>query len=552
MLDALIRNARIITLDSRRARATSLGLWNGLIVGLDDEVDDLPTRAVIDAAGATLLPGFHDAHCHTTSFGLQRVLLDLAAVRGRDATLTAVAEYAADLPAHAWVIGMGYGGGMPLTGHLTRDELDQAGGGRPVWLTHYSGHQCVVSSAVLALIGHSDSAPELERGRIVADARGRPTGLLEESAMDLVKQHAGHSSAEELARAIDAATLAYAAEGITSFSEAGVGCPGMDHSQVEIAAYQLARSSRRLHARAQLMVHNELLRELPAHPADAIARGLDLGIRTGFGDTWLSLGAMKIWVDGLGIEGDGSESEDFDNDPAVLRRDIVAAHRAGWQVAAHAMGARAIDLVLDALAEAAALGPVPTAGPAGSDFRHRIEHGAFIRADQIPRLAEMRMTVATQPVFLTEFGDMFGDLLGPERTADAIRIRSLLDAGIHVAGSSDRPVAPGAPLRGVEAMVRRQSASGREYSPAERVDVLTALAAYTSGGARAARSEHLFGRLAPRLAADLVFVADDPTQVSAAQIGSIAVLATVVGGMPTYDPASLLADLARPADRCDG
>ena len=543
MLDVLIQNARILTLDPGRPRAASVGLWNGLIVGLDDAVAGLRARHVVDAAGAVMIPGFHDAHCHTTSFGLQQSQLDLAGVRGKQDTLAAIAGFAAGLAESAWVIGMGYGGGMPFGEHLSREDLDRAGGGRPVWLTHYSGHQCVVSSAVLRQIGLAGPVPDFVRGRIGADAEGRPTGLLEEAAMDLVKEKVGQSSAEDLARAIDVATRAYAAEGITSFTEAGVGCPGRDHSRVEIAAYQLARASGRLNARAQLMVHNEILHEIAAHPADAIERGLDLGIRTGFGDPWLSLGAMKIWVDGLGLEADGSEPADFDNDPAILRRDIIAAHRAGWQVAAHAMGAQAVDLVLDALTVTSAGDPTMP----GAGLRHRIEHGAFIRADQVQRLARMRMTVATQPVFIAEFGDMFGDLLGAERIGDALRVRSLLDAGVVVAGSSDRPVVPGAPLRGIEAMVRREASTGRTHGPDERVDVMTALATFTRGGAWAARSEHLFGMLAPKLAADLVLLDADPTEVSPDRIGSIGILATMVGGRPTHDPSALLAGSPEPA-----
>ena len=199
--------------------------------------------------------------------------------------------------------------------------------------------------------------------------------------MDLVKEFVGPSSAEQLARAIDQATRQYASEGITSFTDAGIGCPGLDHSPVEIAAYQLAERAGWLRCRAQLMVHNEMMHELTAHADDAIERGLDLGLHTGFGSDWLSVGAMKIWVDGLGIEG-AAGTPDFDNDPELLRRDIIAAHQAGWQVAAHAMGDHAIDLVLDALAEAASGAGRPPPVQV-SEPRHRIEHGALIRPDQL-------------------------------------------------------------------------------------------------------------------------------------------------------------------------
>jgi predicted amidohydrolase YtcJ len=539
MLDLLIRDARIRTADPGRPAATAIGIWNGAIVGLDEEVLGLPSELTVAADGAVIVPGFHDAHCHTTSFGLGLVLLDLTGVQGAAAILDEVAAYASGLNEKDWVIGTGYGAGLPLGEHVTREELDRAAGGRPVWLTHFSGHQCVVSSAALEAAGIT--AAGSGRGRIGADPSGRPNGLLEEAAMDMIKDHVGPSPAQQLARAIGEATSRYAAEGITSFTDAGIGCPGLDHSPAEIAAYQLARRSGWLHARGQLMVHNEMMHELSAHPDDAIDRGLDFGIHTGFGDDWLSLGAMKIWVDGLGTAGADGQP-DFDNEPELLRRDIIAAHRAGWQVAAHAMGDLAVDLVLNALAEAIASGPYPvqTASP-----RHRIEHGALIRPDQLARLAALDMTVVTQPVLVREFGDFFSEVVPADRLGEVFRVRSLIEAGIAVAGSSDRPVAPGSPLLGIQSMVQRLAKSGTVHGPQERLSPAEALAAFTIAPARAARVEQHRGTLVPRKAADLVLLADDPVTAPDERIGAIEVLGTIVGGLASYDPAGLLAGLGR-------
>jgi predicted amidohydrolase YtcJ len=530
VLDLLIRGARIRTVDAAKPQATAIGIWNGLIVGLDEDVLALPATRTVDADGAVIVPGFHDAHCHTTSYGLSLVLLDLTGIEGAGAILEAVAEHAATLGQQDWVIGTGYGTGLPLGEHVTRDELDRAARGRAVWLTHFSGHQCVVSSAVLTAVGiGADSAAS--RGRVGTDATGRPTGLLEEAAMDLVKDYVGPSSADQLGRAIDAATAQYAREGITSFTDAGIGCPGLDHSPVEIAAYQLALATGRLHARAQLMVHNEIMHELAAHRDDAIERGLDLGLHSGFGSDWLALGAMKVWVDGLGVAGaDGAP--DWDNDPQLLRRDIIAAHRAGWQVAAHAMGDLAVDLVLDALDEARAAGPAPVRS---GQPPHRIEHGALIRTDQIMRLRQSGLTVVTQPAMVAEFGDLFAEVVPAQRLDQVFRVRSLLEAGVAVAASSDRPVIPGAPLRGLQAMVQRLQASGIVHSPDERVDAATALGAYTRAGACASGTEHVRGSIAPRKAADLVLLDDDPVTVAPDAIASINVLATMAGGLLTYD-----------------
>ena len=138
-----------------------------------------------------------------------------------------------------------------------------------MWLTHLSGHAAVVSPAALTAAGIGPGTPDPPAGRIDRDAEGVPTGLLEESAMDLIKATVGPSSVEGLVRAIDVATAQYVAEGITSVTEAGVGCPGIDHSPVEVAAYQQARAQGRLRTRAQLMVYSGMLHPLSAHPTTA-------------------------------------------------------------------------------------------------------------------------------------------------------------------------------------------------------------------------------------------------------------------------------------------
>ncbi len=543
-LDLLLTNARIVTVDRARPTASSIGIWNGHIVGLDNEVTAMPAEAVVDLGGAAVTPGFHDGHCHTTSFGLGLVSLALNEISGIAQTLDAVADYAATLGDDEWVIGFGYGAGLAPDQYPHADELDRAGGGRPVWLTHLSGHSCIVSNAVLAAVGIDGALSEGERGQVVVDEQGRPTGLLEEIAMDRVKQYVGPSSIEQMAQAIDRATAHYLTEGITGFTDAGIGCPGIDHTPIEMAAYQLARATGRLHTRAQLMAFNDLFHEVMAHPDDTITHGLDLGIRSGLGDPWLNVGAMKIWVDGSGLGHsaavtgrDGKVRGGFDNDPELLRRSIVAAVRGGWQVASHCIGDGAVDLVLDAIEEG-----MHTAVPAlgGTLARHRIEHGVMIRPDQITRMASMGVSVVLQPLFLPDFGDpllqLFPDGRGSE---NYFRMRSLVDAGVLVVGSSDRPVSEGSPLKGMQSMVERITLEGAIFGEDERLTATEALTFYTDHGARAATSEHLWGRLRPRMLADLVVLSDDPTTAPTDRIGEIDVLATVIGGQALYDPEAM-------------
>ena len=539
-LDLLLRNAVVRTMDPNRPRATSLGIWNGRIVGLDDDVADSSAARVVDLAGATLLPGFHDAHCHTTSYGISTTQLDLSECLTTDAVLDRVAENARGLPDDAWVIGVGYLDRAQAGRHPTSGELDRAASGRPVWLTHRSGHMCAVSSTVLHLLPAPLPASAVEY--MHRDARGEPTGLLEEAAMELVKEIVGPGSIDDMVTAIEVATRKYVSEGITSITEAGIGCPGVDHSPLELAAWQIAARQGRLLTRANLMVYSELFHDLPGNPTDPGRFGLDLGLHTGLGDSTVRVASMKIWLDGAGSAGRAAAStrdataEDPDahlvDDPDRLHQIIVKAHRSGWQVAAHAMGDRAVDLLLDALSQAGPEDEVRTR-------RHRIEHGGLIRPEQIDRIRRLGVVVVIQPVFVREFGDALAHHFGTDRVGWSIRHRSLLDAGVVVAASSDRPVAPGAPLVGVRAMVERLTATGMTYGASERVTVEEALRAYTGHAAYAAGVEQEVGTISTRRLADLVVLDADPGEADTAAIEQIGVLATLVGGEPVHDPSQL-------------
>lgn len=534
-LDLLLGNARVRTMDRSRPTARSVGIWNGMIVGLDEEVESLPARRRVDLAGATLLPGFHDAHCHATSFGVALALLDLSPVASREGLLASVAERARSLPAGEWLIGMGYGDLDGLQRHPTREELDRVGGDRPVWLTHVSGHACMLNTAALAAVGLTDSSTAPPGGVIGRDERGRLTGYLEDMAMDRVKEHVGPASSSDLVDAIESATAVFASEGITSFVEAGVGCPGIDHSPVEIHSYQVARETNRLRARAQLMVYSEILHALPSHPADGVDLGLDLGMRTGLGDPMLSVGAMKIWVDGSGLlvpEGGGDPVVGFQDAPERLRETISAAHRAGWQVGAHAIAPEALDLVLETLESL-------DDASGCRQRRHRIEHGGVASAEQLRRMADLGVVSVIQPMFIDAFGDRMIEVLGADRAGRAVRAASSAQAGVILAGSSDRPVADGAPLKGIQAMAQRLTASGRVMGDRERTPVQDALLAYTRDGAFAAHREADFGVIAPRRRGDLVVLAEDPLAVAVERISAIEVLATLVDGETTHDPGLL-------------
>ncbi|RFU42102.1 amidohydrolase [Actinomadura logoneensis] len=513
-----------------------IGVHHGRIVGVDEELDGVRARRTVSLDGACVVPGFNDAHNHMVLFGMSRTEIDLATppMRTVEDVYAAVAERARTQPPGTWIVGSGYDQNK-IGAHPHRDGLDAVAPDHPVWLRHTSAHMSVANSR--ALTAALDGVPVPEGGRVATDPDGRPNGLLEEQAQMLLRRLRYPFPEEQIVRAIGAASERYLSEGITTCTEAGIGRGWIGHSPVEGAAYQVARERGLLGVRVRLMVASDSARELEREPGQPPANGIDLGFRTGFGDAWLRLGAMKIFADGSLIgrtaamccdfKGEAGNSGYLQMDAEALRERILRAHAGGWQVATHAIGDRAIDIVLDAYAEAQARLP-------RRDPRHRIEHCAVTRPDQLGRLAELGVVPVPQATFVGQIGDGMRAALGEAREPWCYRQRSFVDAGLTVPGSSDRPVAQGSPLLGIHHMVNRRTLSGALLGPDETVSPLDALAAYTRGSAYAGFDEHQMGTIAPGHLADLAVLDDDPTAVDPARIRGIKVLATMVDGEFAY------------------
>ena len=546
IVDLLVRNASIVTMDDAQPRAHALAVHHGRIVALDDGDDLVGVRArtEIDAQGAALVPGFGDAHNHMAWFGQGLEAVDLSGLRDLTALYDRVAERAAASGPDALVVGTGYDH-TALGGHPHRRELDRAGGGRPVWLQHRSGHVCAVNSPLLKRIGLLDGTATVpEGGVVITDGVGEPTGVLEEQAQNLVVELVTPYPVADLARAIGKASAVYAAEGLTHVTECGIGAGWIGRSPLELAAYQRAREAGELAVRVQLMPTIDALRPLSGHADDSERLGLDLGVRTGFGDDRLRIGPVKVFLDGSLVARTAAMLDPFcdrhshgyfQDDPETLRARILAAHASGWRIAAHAIGDRAVDLALDVVAEALARHP-------RADARPRIEHAAVTTPAQIARMAELGVTPVPQARFLYEIGDTMAEAVGPGRADGLYRHASFLRAGLRVPGSSDRPVAAGAPLLGMQSMVERRSASGAVIGPDERVDATTALRAYTLDAAWTAGEEHERGSLTPGKLADFVLLTDDITdekKVPTDRIGRTGVVATFVGGHCTHGASAL-------------
>ncbi len=545
-VDLILRGARILTMDPGRPQAQALAILGDRIVavGSADELSGLRARSDIDVEGACITPGFGDGHNHMAWFGLALGAIDLVGVSDLGRVYELVAQRAESLGPDEMVVGSGYDDNL-LHAHPDRDALDRAAGGRPVWLTHRSGHIAVVSTGLADTLGLLDGSATCPDGGVIAtDGSGRVTGVLQEQAQNLVVAHVTPYPMSRLVDALAEASTAFAREGLTHVTECGMGRGWLGKSPLEAGAYQAALDAGRLDVRVQLMPCVDALHEVRGHPEDDMTFGIDLGLRTGFGGDRLRLGAMKIWMDGSLLGRTAAMTQDYcgcaggargphprgylQDDAESMRAAILATHAGGWQVAAHAIGDAAVDLALDVFEEAQRRWPRP-------EVRHRIEHAGVTSDAQIARMAALRVTPMPQLRFLHDIGDSMAAAMGPARADLLYRHRSFLEAGCRVPGSSDRPVADGRPLAGMSSMILRETSAGALIGPDERVDALTALAAYTVDAAWIAGEEDLRGRIRPGMLADLAILAEDPTDVDPHALPDLPVLATVLGGRASHD-----------------
>ncbi len=530
MTAQLYLNANVLTMNPAQPTAEAVVVEYERIVFVgsiaEARTHARPGARTIDLAGQTLIPGFNEAHNHMITFGLTLVQVDAGypAIRSIAAMMAAFAERTSTTPDGVWVRGRGYDDNkLAERRHPTRQDLDAFVPNHPAIVTNASGHMSVVNSRALELAGVGRDTPDPQGGHIVCDEHGEPTGLLQETAQELVTAYIPPPSATDLREAVRRCCKAYAAAGITSSQDAS------SITAEEIAAYQEARSAGQLLLRTNLMIRDNLLPHLAG-----------LGLRSGFGDDRLRIGPIKFFSDGSLIGRTAAVTEPFLADPRddnlglemmpqeELDQRVWLAHSAGFQVATHAIGDRAIGMVLDAYERA--LARLPRA-----DHRHRVEHCGILRPDLIGRLRDGKFLAVSQPIFVSEYGDGFLRHLGEERLRLTYPFSTLIDAGITLVFSSDCPVSAFQPLKGIRDAVCEQTGSGAPYVPAEAISVEEALHAYTVAGAYASFEERIKGQIAPGMLADFAILAADPRQVDPHTLAELPVTMTIVGGETIYE-----------------
>lgn len=531
--DLVVINANVYTVDATMPRASAFAVKGDrfVAVGSTEDIRNLAgaNTRVVDAAGMTVVPGFIDCHVHARG---ETLLYEVLVGNPFEVEFVSIASIvdklrakAQTLPPGTWVEGYFFDD-TKLTDDrgLHRRDLDEVSREHPVVVRHRGGHSAFYNSKAFEMAGITNTTPEPMGGTYDKDAEGQLTGRVTDRAMYPFREVGTSpvfSATEEAMRARD--SIAYISKQFARY-----GLTSVHHQGGDLAAIQDVRA------------RGELLHRVSYESSGTVLESMiAAGIKTGFGDEWIKLGATsEHTVDGSFSERTMAISVDYPNvsppyrgnvteTQEVLNDWVERVHRAGIQVNVHANGDVAIDSFLTAMERAQRLHP-------RADARPKITHCTLITDDLVQRMAALGCVPAMFTTYAYYNPDKFV-YYGEELMQRAMAYRSMLDAGIMACAGSDFSPGPFAPLMGIQGMVTRRGWDGKVWGANQRISVAEAIAVSTYHGAWASGEENIKGSITAGKLADYVMLAEDPHTIDVEQIKDIEIVRTVVGGTTSYE-----------------
>ena len=517
--DLILANANIITLDPVRPQAEVVAIQSGRIrgVGQNWELEQFKcaTTRNIDCRGKTIVPGFIDPHLHLASFAESLVTVNVGPdnhVRSISDIQRALRQACQNLPPGTWMRCGGYNEFyLEEKRHPTRWDLDLATSAHPIKLTHRTGRAHVLNALALKLTGISRETPDPDGALIERDiSTGEPTGLLYGMG-DFLSKTIPPLDSRQLEQGIRLANHELLSWGITSIQDAS--------SRNDMERWEMLRRWK-----AQGYLEPRVCMMLGVKGFEEYQRG---NFPVKGGDNDLRTGGVKIILDETMGRLNPSQPE--------LNELVFAIHQAGFRAVIHALEQRPIEAACTAIESALQKSP-------RSDHRHRIEHCSVCPPRLSKRLASLGVMVVTQPSFIYSSGDRYLETVPRSQLRHLYPIATLMENGVHVAGSSDCPIGPANPMIGIYSAVSRRSETGRAVLVKEGITPLDALRMYTDYAARTNAEEKSKGSISPGKLADVAVLSGDPTRLPPDEIKNIQVEMTVLNGEVVWDKSGLTND----------
>jgi predicted amidohydrolase YtcJ len=527
----IITNAVVYTVDKQHPRAEAVAVIGDRIVAVSSRAEiDLwrsPQTKVIDAGSKLLLPGFNDAHVHFISGGAQLDQVSLTEAADPQEFVRRIAAQVKKTPKGEWILGGRWDETKWPNPHLpTKELVDPVTGTTPIFVERYDGHEALANSAAMKLAGVSGKTAEVPGGVIVRDTNGNPTGIFKDAAQELINRVIPRMSHEQRLRAARRALEHAASLGVTSVQH-------MNPEFADVAVY------------SELAEKSELTMRIYAVPMETDWQDqAKIGLRRSWGSAYLRLGAVKGYADGsLGSRtaymfqpfadepGNRGLLSDEMHPPSAMRERLMHADAAGLQVRVHAIGDRAISMMLDIFGDI-------EKEHGYHDQRFTIEHAQHMAQKDFARFATLHVIASMQPYHAIDDGRWAEKPLGHNRARYSYAWRGFLDHGVTLAFGTDWPVAPLNPMLGLYAAVTRATLDGKNpggWIPEEKITLPEAVEAYTTGAAFAEFQEHEKGSITPGKLADMVILSDNIFDLKPEAIRNVKVATTIVGGKVVHE-----------------
>ncbi|SUZ79639.1 uncharacterized protein METZ01_LOCUS32493, partial [marine metagenome] len=522
--DYVVINAKVFTIDEDQPQAEAFAVKGDRFtaVGSSSDIRNLASSRTetIDAEGMTVVPGFIDAHSHPSSAGVNELVQVNADLRSITEIKEALRQRAAITQEGQWVRAFKYDDTKLAEGRpINRFDIDEVVPNHPAVVGHRGGHTGVYNSMALALAGVTSETPDPPGGRFYRDSNGVLTGLAAERARYVFNSLIPSDSTREQRRdGVKLITELMTKAGLTSVHQTGA-------SRNDMIAYQDARADGGMRFRMYLFPRVQLFEDL-----------VNAGIRSGFGDEVLRIGAVKFSADGSASERTMRMSTPFEGRPddygiltmsqEEIHEAVENAHRNDFQIGIHANGDVTIEMVLNAYERVQRLWP-------RNDPRHRIEHCSLVNPALLQRIKDLGVIPAPFYTYVHYHGNKWVEY-GEEKMRWMFAHKSFLDYNIPVAPASDYTPGPFEPMMALQSMVTRKDFDGRVWGPNQRITIDQAMRICTLNGAYASFEENIKGSISAGKLADFVILADDPHDVDPDNIKNIEIVRTVVGGTTMY------------------